>query len=163
TPSGPSTASASSATARSSTSTCSGSARSSLTPPGSTRTTRGRTSSGPGLNTGRPRTATSTCTGSSWTTRPPSTRLPRRRRRPAEQPVLEPYTVHTLGFRYSGKLERNPKVLFDFENMVQLGEWKDGNSIVAGASSTGVGYNFSKAPMNPTVWAYFDWASGSRD
>jgi hypothetical protein len=73
-----------------------------------------------------------------------------------------PYTVHTIGARYSGNLERNKNILFDFEDMLQLGHSgfnKDG--IVAGSTTSGLGYNFSKLPMNPTVWAYYDYATGS--
>jgi hypothetical protein len=75
-----------------------------------------------------------------------------------------PYSVHTFGFRYAGNVEGNKNILFDFEDMLQLGHSNFTNgSIVAGNSTTGLGYNFSKAPMNPTVWAYFDWASGSQN
>jgi hypothetical protein len=82
---------------------------------------------------------------------------------PVGQLPWAPYTVHTLGYRYAGKLESNTNILFDSENMLQMGRSSTGGSLVAGASSTGIGYNFSKVPMNPTFWAYFDYASGSRD
>jgi hypothetical protein len=88
------------------------------------------------------------------------TRLPP----PDGQLPTAPYRESTLGFRYTGGLERNKNILFDFEDMVQFGHSDfTGGSVIAGNSTTGLGYNFSHAPMNPTVWAYFDWASGSRN
>jgi hypothetical protein len=83
---------------------------------------------------------------------------------PVGQLPEAPYTVHTFGYRYAGNLERNPNILFDSENMLQFGRSSFTNSdIVAGQSTTGVGYNFAQAPMNPTVWTYFDYATGSKN
>jgi hypothetical protein len=83
---------------------------------------------------------------------------------PHGQLPTAPYEVYTFGGRYFGNARRNENILFDFEEMLQLGHSDFSNgSIVAGNTSNGVGYNFSKAPMNPTVWAYWDWASGSRN
>jgi hypothetical protein len=70
--------------------------------------------------------------------------------------VNAPTVVHTLGSRYSG--DKNG-YLWDFEGAFQLGD-RGGADIAAGMATAGVGYNWSKAPMNPTVWAYYDWASG---
>jgi hypothetical protein len=82
---------------------------------------------------------------------------------PVGQLPLAPYSVNTWGYRYAGNLESYKNLLFDSENMLQLGRSSYTNSdIVAGASSTGLGYNFSRVPTNPTIWGYFDWASGSR-
>ncbi|MSQ95963.1 MAG: alginate export family protein [Gemmataceae bacterium] len=67
-----------------------------------------------------------------------------------------PTSVHTLGTRYAGDKDN---FLWDFESMLQLGQRGDSN-IVAGAATAGVGYNAKHLPMNPTVWAYYDWASG---
>lgn len=81
-----------------------------------------------------------------------------RRRPPAVGPLNPPpYNVHTLGTRYVGKKDN---FLWDAELMLQLGEHTDRN-LVAGATATGAGYHFKEAPLNPTVWAYYDWASGS--
>jgi Alginate export len=83
---------------------------------------------------------------------------------PVGQLPLGPYSVSTFGYRYAGNLDTYKNVLFDSENMLQLGRSSYTNSdIVAGASSTGLGYNFAQAPMNPTMWAYFDYGSGSRN
>lgn len=69
-----------------------------------------------------------------------------------------PYDVHTLGFRCAGKAESG--LLWDSENMLQLGS-HDKGSIVAGNLTNGVGYFFKNLPLYPTVWAYFDYATGS--
>jgi Alginate export len=81
---------------------------------------------------------------------------------PAGELATAPYTVWTLGGRWSGKLNCNSNILFDTENMLQLGHsnFQPGN-IVAGSVSEGIGYNFPKLPMNPTFWAYFDYATGT--
>lgn len=71
---------------------------------------------------------------------------------------IAPYEVHTLGFRYGGKLDSG--FLWDSENMLQLGDARAGH-IVAGNATNGIGYSLSKLPLYPTVWAYFDYATGS--
>lgn len=77
---------------------------------------------------------------------------------------VAPYTVNTIGYRYSGNAEFNKNILFDSENALQFGHTGFAKAeIFAGASTTGIGYTFSQVPMNPTVWAYFDYASGSSD
>ena len=83
---------------------------------------------------------------------------------PVGQFPIAPYTVSTIGYRYSGNAEFNKNILFDSENALQFGHSTfAGAGIFAGASTTGLGYNFSQVPMNPTAWAYFDYASGSRN
>jgi hypothetical protein len=67
-----------------------------------------------------------------------------------------PTSLHTLGTRYVG--DRNG-FLWDFEAALQLGQRGPAN-ICAGMATAGLGYNFCDLPMNPTVWAYYDWASG---
>jgi hypothetical protein len=71
---------------------------------------------------------------------------------------IAPYDVHTLGFRYAGKASSG--FLWDTENMLQLGQAKS-SDIVAGNLTNGIGYHFGTWPLNPTVWAYFDYATGS--
>jgi hypothetical protein len=83
---------------------------------------------------------------------------------PVGQFPIAPYRVSTIGYRYSGNVERNKNILFDSENVLQFGKSNfTGGDIFAGASTTGLGYNFCQVPMNPTFWAYFDYASGSRN
>lgn len=67
-----------------------------------------------------------------------------------------PTSVHTLGTRYTGDQHQ---FLWDFEAMLQLGQ-RGPSSIRAANLTAGVGYNFANLPMNPTIWGYYDWASG---
>lgn len=69
--------------------------------------------------------------------------------------VRAPFYVHTIGARYAGNKKQ---LLWDFENAAQFGVRGDG--IEAAASTTGIGWNFADQPMNPTLWAYYDYASG---
>jgi hypothetical protein len=70
--------------------------------------------------------------------------------------VRQGYTAHTIGSRYAGDYNN---VLWDFEGMLQLGDWSN-QKLVAGATTAGLGYHFADAPMNPQFWVYYDWASG---
>ncbi len=67
-----------------------------------------------------------------------------------------PIVTHTVGSRYHGSKDG---VLWDIEGAGQFGD-RGGNSVFAGFATAGLGYNWAKGPMNPTVWAYYDWASG---
>ena len=69
-----------------------------------------------------------------------------------------PFTRHTFGGRYAGS---DGNFLFDTELAMQLGV-QDRQTVVAGMATQGLGYNFKGAPLNPTVWAYYDYASGGR-
>ncbi len=66
------------------------------------------------------------------------------------------FTVNTLGGRYAG--DRN-NFLWDFEAALQLGRQASQN-IVAGMATGGLGYKFKDLPWSPTVWGYYDYASG---
>jgi hypothetical protein len=66
------------------------------------------------------------------------------------------FTRHTFGGRYAGNAEN---FLFDVEGAMQLGS-QNGREVVAGMATAGAGYNFKDRPWNPTVWAYYDYASG---
>ena len=66
------------------------------------------------------------------------------------------YTVNTLGGRYAGD---HNNILWDFEAALQLGR-QASQDIVAGMGTAGVGYNFKDRPWNPTVWVYYDYATG---
>lgn len=70
----------------------------------------------------------------------------------------DPTSVHTLGTRWTGEEQG---YLWDFEPIAQLGQ-RGNEPILAGAVTAGLGYYFEKLPMNPTFWAYYDWASGDR-
>lgn len=66
------------------------------------------------------------------------------------------FNVNTIGSRYLGEEKH---WLWDVEGMWQFGTITD-NSISAGAATTGVGYHWPDAPMNPAFWIYNDFASG---
>lgn len=70
-----------------------------------------------------------------------------------------PHSTHTMGARYSGDKDH---FLWDVETAVQLGD-RGGESIFAGMATAGAGYHFECAPMNPTFWLYYDYASGDRN
>ncbi|QJW92918.1 hypothetical protein FTUN_0415 [Frigoriglobus tundricola] len=66
------------------------------------------------------------------------------------------YDVNTVGSRLVG--EQN-QFLWDFEGAVQFGGWAN-QSIFAGFGVAGLGYYFKDVPTTPTLWAYYDYASG---
>lgn len=70
--------------------------------------------------------------------------------------VRAPFNVHTLGTRYSG--DKN-HFLWDAELALQFGE-QGNQSIFAGMATAGAGYHFEDAPLNPTFWLFYDYASG---
>jgi hypothetical protein len=69
------------------------------------------------------------------------------------------YDVHTLGGRFIG--EQN-QFLWDFEGAVQAGKWSN-QDIFASMGVAGVGYWFKNVPTSPTLWAYYDYASGTQN
>ena len=69
------------------------------------------------------------------------------------------FNVSTFGLRYAG--DKN-NVLWDFEGMVQFGDWSN-QDISAGAATASVGYNFAKAAMTPQIWVAYDYASGDHN
>jgi hypothetical protein len=73
--------------------------------------------------------------------------------------VRAPTEVHTVGTRYAGD---KCGYLWEYELALQFGE-QNGQDLLAGAASAGVGRNFKDACWSPTVWAYYDYASGDPD
>jgi len=71
--------------------------------------------------------------------------------------AVAPTRFNTLGTRYAG--DRN-NYLWDFEYALQLGR-HGSQDLVAGMATTGVGYHLAKRAWNPTLWLYYDFASGS--
>lgn len=86
--------------------------------------------------------------------------------------ALEPYYIgydnneldfsfHTLGSRVAGKLD---SVLYEFEGGVQFGDNTDGSRHDAGFITAGLGkvlnQDKSYGFWSPTVWAWYDFASG---
>lgn len=74
--------------------------------------------------------------------------------------VRAPITVHTLGSRFAGDSES--RLLWDFEGAVQLGRQGTAD-VIAGMATAGLGYHPDGAFWDPTLWLYYDFASGDRD
>lgn len=72
--------------------------------------------------------------------------------------VTAPTLTHTIGTRYVGDKHG---FLWDFEAAMQLGQ-RGPAPITAGMASGGLGYHAANLPMNPVVWACYDWASGDQ-
>jgi hypothetical protein len=70
-----------------------------------------------------------------------------------------PFQTHTFGSRWSG--DRNG-MLWDFEGAMQLGE-QGSRDLVAGMATAGLGRHVKQAPLRPTFWLYYDYASGDDD
>jgi hypothetical protein len=66
------------------------------------------------------------------------------------------FTRHTMGGRYAGN---QGNFLFDSETAFQFGSQND-RDVFAAMTTQGIGYNFKDAFWTPTVWAYYDYASG---
>lgn len=67
--------------------------------------------------------------------------------------------VTTLGARSFGAYEH---LLWDFENMYQFGVFTN-EPISADSFSLGLGWHFVNLPMNPTLWVYDEFASGTQN
>jgi hypothetical protein len=74
-----------------------------------------------------------------------------------------PYSIATFGGRFAG--DQDTRYLWDFEGAVQLGNTNAPGGrapVVAGMATAGLGYHWKDAPLSPTVWLYYDYASGDR-
>ncbi|OWK43129.1 hypothetical protein FRUB_02728 [Fimbriiglobus ruber] len=74
-----------------------------------------------------------------------------------------PFTLNTFGSRYAGN---QGSFLWDFEGAMQLGTINSTGSrqdVVAGMATAGLGYNFKDVAWNPTLWLYYDYASGGNN
>jgi hypothetical protein len=70
---------------------------------------------------------------------------------------------NTFGARYSGDYKREGatnSILWDFEGAYQFGDYTN-RALQSGMATAGLGYAFNKLPMQPTFWAYYDYASGT--
>src|ERR1700677_4564737 len=68
----------------------------------------------------------------------------------------DPTSVHCLGGRAVGNKDN---FLWDFEPIVEVGQ-RGSQSILAESVTAGIGYTFPNLPMQPTIWGFYDWASG---
>ena len=73
--------------------------------------------------------------------------------------VNAPLEAHTFGTRWAGD---NCGWLWDFEGALQFGE-QGGSDLFAGMGTAGVGRSWKNAHLTPTVWLYYDYASGDDD
>ena len=67
-----------------------------------------------------------------------------------------PFHFDTLGARWTG--EKGPW-LAEMEGAVQFGQYGADNH-EAGAFTTGIGRKMARVRWTPTLWVYYDWASG---
>lgn len=73
---------------------------------------------------------------------------------------LTDFQYQTVGGRYSGN---EGVLLWDLEGGVQFGRNSDGSGHGAGFWITGLGHKRDDLPWKPTLWVYYDWASGSNN
>lgn len=70
------------------------------------------------------------------------------------------FEYNTIGGRWSGS---NGDNLWDMEAGYQFGENTDGSDHAAGMVTLGAGRKFSDRSWKPTLWLYYDYASGDND
>jgi hypothetical protein len=69
------------------------------------------------------------------------------------------FDFHTVGSRISGKSEGG--VLYDFEAASQFGTNSDGSDHGAGFVAAGLGRQVNLGDWKPTIWGWYDYASGA--
>lgn len=69
------------------------------------------------------------------------------------------YDFHTLGTRVTGKTDGG--VLYDFEGATQFGTNSNGSDHSAGFVTAGLGRQLDMGSWKPTIWGYYDYASGA--
>jgi Alginate export len=67
------------------------------------------------------------------------------------------FAFNTLGMRSQGDIDGR---LWDLEGAYQYGENNDSSDHSAAMLTAGLGRKWSKPAWQPTLWAYYDWASG---
>ncbi|TWU03728.1 alginate export family protein [Neorhodopirellula pilleata] len=71
------------------------------------------------------------------------------------------FSLHTIGSRVSGATKN--KILYDFEGAYQFGEDVTAEDHSAGFFTAGLGRKVETNFLSPTVWFYYDYASGEED
>ena len=74
-------------------------------------------------------------------------------------PAVPTFDYNTFGLRWEGS---HGSWLWEIESCYQFGRVA-GLPQSAGCYTFGLGYELSSLPMKPVVWAYYDWASGTKD
>jgi len=70
-------------------------------------------------------------------------------------------SLQTVGSRVSGKTDNG--TLYDFEGAYQFGADRTASDHSAGFLTAGLGRKIETKLLSPTVWFYYDWASGEED
>ncbi len=70
------------------------------------------------------------------------------------------FEYNTAGTRWNGTFG---ELLWLTEGAYQFGRNTDGSDHAAGATTVGLGRTMSQAQSKPTLWLYYDWASGDND
>ncbi len=70
------------------------------------------------------------------------------------------FKFDTVGVRWQGS--RN-EWLWELEGAYQYGENSDGSDHAAGFWTASLGHSFACCPWKPSLWIYYDWASGDDD
>jgi hypothetical protein len=73
--------------------------------------------------------------------------------------VLGGYDVNTIGGRFVGE---NNQFLWDFEGALQFGNYSNQTDF-GRMCAVGIGYWFKNVPTSPTLWLYYDYASGDQN
>ncbi len=73
--------------------------------------------------------------------------------------VRSPFQTNTFGSRWAGD---NNGWLWDVEGAVQSGR-QGGSDLLAGMATAGLGRNWKDASLTPTLWLYYDYASGDNN
>jgi len=71
------------------------------------------------------------------------------------------FSYHTLGSRVVGKTDGG--ILYEYEGGTQFGENGDGSDHSAGFIVGGLGRQIALGDWKPTVWMWYDFASGGDD
>lgn len=76
-----------------------------------------------------------------------------------DDPLSSDFLIHTTGIRINGAMDN---WLWELEGGPQFGEY-DGAGVdhSAGFATAGIGRSFIDAAWKPTVWLYYDYASGN--
>ena len=79
----------------------------------------------------------------------------------AGTPIVTDFSLHTIGGRVTGKFADRP-LLYDLEGAYQGGRQSGlGVNHDAAFCTCGLGHQFSGLKWKPTLWCYFDYASGN--
>ena len=71
------------------------------------------------------------------------------------------FSYHTVGGRASGSTDRG--LLYDVEGGFQFGDNFTASDHAAGFATIGMGHKFETDYLSPTIWCYYDYASGEDD